>query len=180
MPRAVDDLDGAILRELRRDADLTNAEIGARVGLTEGAVRYRVARLRADGILLRSTVITRPLGPEGLVLIRCRPGQTAGVVERVRAMSSDLFETSGEYDLAAAVEARSMEEFNAALDAIRALPGVEQTATLIRLTRYVGEEPTPPASAPPSAPSPRSGPVPGSPPPRPSARSRDRSRRSGA
>ncbi len=171
----MDEVDAAILRELRHDARTTNAEIGERVGLTEGAVRHRILRLREDGVLLRSTVITRPMGPEGLVLVRCRPGATEAVVARLRAMSDDLFETSGEYDLAAIVERRTMEEFNAALDAIRGFPGVERTATLVRLTRFVGEAAEgrrvrPAGASEPSAP--RSG--------RAGARSRGRARSAGA
>lgn len=96
-----------------------------------------------DGILLRYTIIARPLGPDGLVLIRCRPGATEQVVDRVRTIADDLFETSGEFDLAASVAAESMEAFNRQLDRIRGLPGVEETATLIRLTRFVGEATAP-------------------------------------
>ncbi|MGI0151933.1 MAG: Lrp/AsnC family transcriptional regulator, partial [Thermoplasmata archaeon] len=105
----MDELDRRLLRELRVDARATNAALGARIGLTEGAVRRRVGRMFGDGTILRYTVITRPLGPEGLVLIRCRPGRTREVVDRLRSLAEDLFETSGEYDLAASLERDSME-----------------------------------------------------------------------
>ena len=139
----MDDTDREILRLLRADGRATNRAIGQKLGLTEGAIRQRVARMTDDGMLLRYTIIARPLGPDGLVLIRCRPGATEQVVERVRTIADDLFETSGGYDLAASVAAESMESFNRQLDRIRALPGVEETATLIRLTRFVGEAAVP-------------------------------------
>lgn len=142
-PASVDDTDREILRLLRADGRATNRAIGQKLGLTEGAIRQRVARMTEEGILLRYTIIARPLGPDGLVLIRCRPGATEQVVERVRTIADDLFETSGEYDLAASVAAESMEAFNRQLDRIRSLSGVEETATLIRLTRFVGEPAVP-------------------------------------
>jgi Lrp/AsnC family transcriptional regulator for asnA, asnC and gidA len=134
----VDELDGAILQKLRDDARSTNVEIGRAVNLTEGAVRYRIARMVEDGTIQRYTIVTRPLGPEGVVLIRCAPGRTEEVVTAVRAIASEVFEAAGDYDVGASVERASMEEFNRALDWIRALPGVEATQTLVRLTRFRG------------------------------------------
>jgi DNA-binding Lrp family transcriptional regulator len=147
----VDDLDRSILERLREDSRITNAKLGASLGLTEGAIRHRLLRLQKDQVILRYTVITRPLGPGGVVLIRCRPGATEEVVAQLRSRARDLFETSGEYDLAVSLDRATMEEFNAELDRIRSVPGVQSTLTLIRLTRFVG--PTAPAtgSAPPSA-----------------------------
>lgn len=139
--RPVDDLDRRILRLLREDGRATNRALGQRLGLTEGAIRRRIAHLSEQGVLLRYTIIAQPLGPDGLVLIRCRPGATEQVVGRMRQIADDLFETSGEYDLAASVAADTMEGFNRLLDRIRGLPGVEKTDTLIRLTRFVGDPP---------------------------------------
>jgi DNA-binding Lrp family transcriptional regulator len=140
-------VDRLILGRLRKEARTSNAAIGGDLDLSEGAVRHRIAQMVAQGIVLRFTVITRPLGPEGLVLLRCRPGATRQVVERMRREVDDLFETSGEFDLGASVEAPTMEEFNQVLDRLRAIPGVESTTTLVRLTRFVGD-PIPPGGRP--------------------------------
>jgi DNA-binding Lrp family transcriptional regulator len=134
----VDELDGAILQRLREDARSTNVEVGRAVGLTEGAVRYRIARMIEDGTIQRYTIVTRPLGPEGLVLIRCQAGRTEEVVAAVRTIASEVFEAAGDYDLGASIERATMEELNRTLDWIRAQPGVEATQTLIRLTRFRG------------------------------------------
>ena len=133
----VDDVDRKILELLREDARATNAAIGQEVGLTEAAVRRRVARMRADGTIVRFTVVTVPLGPEGLVLIRCRPGSTSEVLRYVRDRSAEVFETSGEYDVGAFIECSTMDELNHELDEIRSLEGVVSTITLIRLARSV-------------------------------------------
>ncbi|WP_159501279.1 Lrp/AsnC family transcriptional regulator [Microbacterium sp. 18062] len=49
--RQIDETDERILWELRRDADLTNAALAARVGLSPSAAHARVRALRAAGVL---------------------------------------------------------------------------------------------------------------------------------
>lgn len=116
---------------------MTNAEIGRHTNLSEGAVRRRIARLQEKGIIVRFTTVTTPLGPEGMVLIRCRPDSTSRVLERVRPLAMEVFETSGEYDLGAILECETMEKLNATLDAVRSSEGVDATLTLIRLSRWI-------------------------------------------
>jgi len=130
----VDRYDREILRWLRADSRITNARLGAAIGLTEGAVRYRISRLLEDGTIRQFTVRTAPLGSEGLVLVRLAPGAGPRVLGRIGTIGSDLFETTGEFDAAVAIERESVEEFNRALDEIRSIPGVEGTATLVRLS----------------------------------------------
>lgn len=152
----MDDTDRRILQLLKEDGRATNAEVGSKIGLSEGAVRHRIARMRSEGTILRFTAVTLPLGPEGLVLVRCRPGRTASILDHVRGRATEVFESSGEYDLGAIIECATMEELNRELDSIRALDGVDATLTLIRLTRW---QRTPAPAAPPATtrpvPSPR-------------------------
>ncbi len=133
----MDDIDRTILQRLREDASSTNAEIGTSVGLTEAAVRRRIRRLRSDGTIVRYTVVTQPLGPEGVILVRCRPGRTPEILRSLQTKATEVFETSGEFDLGAVIEQPTMERFNAELDRIRSLDGVVSTVTLVRLTRTV-------------------------------------------
>jgi DNA-binding Lrp family transcriptional regulator len=48
----VDDIDHAIVDELRRDARLTNTELADRVGLTPSPCLRRVRRLEGDGVIV--------------------------------------------------------------------------------------------------------------------------------
>ncbi|EQD73990.1 AsnC family transcriptional regulator [mine drainage metagenome] len=134
LPPIVDRYDQEILRWLRQDSRITNSRLGAAIGLTEGAVRYRISRLLRDGTIRKFTVRTAPLGSEGLVLVRLAPGTAAEVLGRLAAIGSDLFETTGEFDAAVVIERESIEEFNRALDELRSIPGVQGTATLVRLS----------------------------------------------
>ncbi len=148
----MDDTDRRILQLLKEDGRATNAEVGTKIGLSEGAVRRRIARMRNEGTILRFTVVTLPLGPEGLVLVRCRPGRTAPILEHIRQRATEVFESSGEFDLGAIIECGTMEALNRELDTIRAMDGVDATLTLIRLTRWQRDGPAPPGGHP--APSP--------------------------
>ena len=144
----MDRYDQEILRWLRQDARITNARLGSAIGLTEGAVRYRIARLIRDGTIRQFTVRTAPLGSEGLVLIRLSPGAATRVLGRLAAIGTDLYETAGEFDAAVALERESIGEFNRALDEIRSIPGVEGTATLVRLAEPRTSSGAPPTAAP--------------------------------
>lgn len=56
----VDDLDHAIVRQLRADGRLTNQELASRVGLTPAPCLRRVRRLEADGVITGYTAVVDP------------------------------------------------------------------------------------------------------------------------
>jgi len=56
----LDNLDVRILAQLQRDADLSNAALAARVGLSPSACLRRVARLKKQGIIRRIVAVVDP------------------------------------------------------------------------------------------------------------------------
>jgi Lrp/AsnC family leucine-responsive transcriptional regulator len=70
-----DEVDLRLLEELQRDARVSTAELGRRVGLSAPAVADRVRRLEDDGVIrgYRADVDPRKLGYTLGVLIRVRP-----------------------------------------------------------------------------------------------------------
>ena len=74
-----------LLEELQRDARLSLAELGRRVGLSSPAVAERLQRLERDGVIrgYRAEVDPRALGFALSVIIRVRPspGQLRNVAE---------------------------------------------------------------------------------------------------
>ncbi|MPZ83048.1 MAG: AsnC family transcriptional regulator [Actinophytocola sp.] len=56
----VDDLDRALLAQLRRDATQSYAALGQAVGLSAGAAHERVRKLRERGVIRRTTVDVDP------------------------------------------------------------------------------------------------------------------------
>jgi Lrp/AsnC family leucine-responsive transcriptional regulator len=78
-----------LVAELQRDARLSLAELGRRVGLSSPAVAERLRRLEAEGVIggYRAEVDPRRLGYTLAVVIRIRPAprQLAAVADLARA-----------------------------------------------------------------------------------------------
>ena len=108
MPTDIPDLDTISLRlleELQRDARLSLAELGRRVGLSSPAVAERLQRLEAAGVIrgYHADVDPRALGYSLTVVIRIRPAPrelkkvadlaraTPEVVECQRITGEDCF-----------------------------------------------------------------------------------------
>jgi len=86
--RDIDETNRQIIGELQRDARLSMAELGRRVGLSAPAVTERLQRLEADGVIraYHADVDPRALGLSLTVVIRVRPapGQLANVAALAR------------------------------------------------------------------------------------------------
>ena len=128
----MDDADRKILRILRGDARTKYVKIAELIGLTEGAVRRRIKKLVEEGAIKRFTVESTEEF-EGIVLVETEPTRTGDATERIRKIATRVFEVSGGYDIAALIQAYTMEELNRKIDEIRNLPYVLNTNTLIKL-----------------------------------------------
>jgi len=130
----MDEIDVKILEILRQDSRTKYVKIAEMIGLTEGAVRRRVKNLLEQGIIRRFTVETKA-EVEAIVLVKTDPAQTRSVTLKIREISDKVFEVSGDYDVAALIQAYNIENLNRKVDAIRRLPFVLSTNTLISLAR---------------------------------------------
>lgn len=128
----MDDADRRILRILKQDARTKYVKIAELIGLTEGAVRRRIRKLVEEGAIKRFTVETTEEF-EGVVLVETEPTRTGDATERIKKIAARVFEVSGSYDIAALIQAYTMEELNKKIDEIRNLPQVLNTNTLIKL-----------------------------------------------
>ena len=74
-PLALDSTNIELLREIRADARLSNAELGRRIGLSAPAVAERLARLEEAGAITgyRTELDPRALGYTLSVVLRIRP-----------------------------------------------------------------------------------------------------------
>lgn len=132
--RVIDDIDSQILSLLRENARMKNVEIARHVNLTEGGVRARIAKMGNDHIIERFTIVTRSNQISGLVLIKTQLDQTKIVIKRLKEISSSVYETSGEFDVASEMSADTVEQLNQKVDEIRSFPGVLETMTLIKMS----------------------------------------------
>ena len=128
----MDDADRKILRILKKDARTKYVKIAELIGLTEGAVRRRIRKLVEEGAIKRFTVETTEEF-EGIVLVETEPTRTGDVTEKIKKIAPRVFEVSGSYDIAALIQAYTIEELNRKIDEIRDLPQVLNTNTLIKL-----------------------------------------------
>lgn len=130
----MDAKDAEIIEILRRNARTKNTDIARSIGLTEGAVRARIAGLTRTGSIKKFTVETDSVGVEGIILTGCQAGKSKEIVAKLKEISDKVFETSGEYDAAVLVKAADVDHLNSIVDRIREIDGIVGTSTLIRLT----------------------------------------------
>ena len=128
----MDSVDLKILRILKNNARMKYVSIAKKIGLTEGSVRRRIKKLKEEGVIKRFTIETTAEF-EGVVLVETEPTKTNNVAKKMRKIATRVFEVSGDYDIAAFIQAYTIEDLNRKIDAIRNLPGVLNTNTLIKL-----------------------------------------------
>lgn len=129
----LDPTDRRIIAMLQVDGRRSFSAIARELGISDSAVRYRVNRLEAAGIL-QVVGIADPLriGFDLMALlgISTEPGRTRHVVEAVKALpeTSYVAVTSGTFDLVAEVVCRDTAHFTELLvDRVQALDGVAGT-----------------------------------------------------
>lgn len=135
------DGDEQLIALLRENARLSTAALARRLGVARSTVQGRLERLERSGVIRGYTV---DLGPgararqvQAHAMIAVEPQQQAAVERKLRAMPAvaTLLTVSGSYDLIAMLAAESTEALDAALDELRATPGVKSTTTSVVLSR---------------------------------------------
>src|SRR5512136_1256959 len=112
-----DDKDKVILELLRQDSRIANTAIAGRAGLTEGAVRNRIARLVREGVIRRFTVDLAGGSNFGVVMLKAR-GDTKRMMQQIARLgvAKDAYEISGEYDGCVILEGASLQEIDGRID----------------------------------------------------------------
>lgn len=144
----VDQVDAAILDLLSENARRSFGDIGGRVGLSASAVKRRVDRLEASGVIQRYTVeiddarIGRAL--EAFVELRFGGATRVDDIEHVAPESSEIvaiFTVAGDPDALAWLRVKDVNALKAAIDKIRASSQVIGTKTLMVLGSTVRRHP---------------------------------------
>lgn len=138
--RPLDDRDMALIDLLRVDAREPVASLARKVGLSRSAVQERLARLERDAVIqgyevrLSDDPFKDYVTAHVLMALDQKHGER--VVSALRAMSEvrACLAVSGSHDLIAIVMAPTMEELDAVLDRIAALPAVERTTSSLVLS----------------------------------------------
>jgi DNA-binding Lrp family transcriptional regulator len=139
-----DDLDRKILALLVANGRATYAEIGTRVGLSTPAVKRRVDRLTATGVIQGYTALVDPEaldgGTEAFVELHCRSRTDP---EEIRSMVADqpevvaAYTVTGDADALLHLRTRGIGELESVIERIRAHRNAERTNSQIVLSRLV-------------------------------------------
>ena len=134
----LDDVSKAIIEQLQQDGRRPYATIGKAVGLSEAAVRQRVAKLQETGVM-QIVAVTDPMqvgfNREAMMGIEV-DGDIEAVADLIAAMPevNYLVITAGSFDILLEVVCEDDEALLEVINRkIRALPGVRRTETFMYL-----------------------------------------------
>jgi DNA-binding Lrp family transcriptional regulator len=153
-PDPLDPLDTAILRELAVDARASYADVGAAVSLSAPAVKRRVDRLRARGVIRGFTVRLDPaaLGweTEAFVELYCHGSTSPSTMRTAVETYPEVVAAStvtGDVDLVLQVRARDMRHLERVVERLAAEPFVARTRSTVVLSALLRRPDVPAAPA---------------------------------
>ncbi|MCV0366264.1 MAG: Lrp/AsnC family transcriptional regulator [Nitrosopumilus sp.] len=136
-----DKVDEKIIGYLKEDARESFVDIGKKLKLSESAVRRRVKNLVDSGTIKKFTL---ELGEENatsaIVLVSVDSAtDTSKVSLRLAKLEGvkTVYEITGQYDITTIMSASSIAEINNTIDALRKIPGVVDTNTVIILRKII-------------------------------------------
>lgn len=140
----IDEVDKRIIASLLADARASYADIGTAVSLSAPAVKRRVDRLRAAGVIRGYTAVVDPAAvgwtTEAFIELFCTgrttPVQIAAATRRHPEVVA-AYTVSGEADALVHLRAADIAHLEQALERLRAEPFVTSTRSLIVLSRLI-------------------------------------------
>lgn len=132
-----DKTDEKIIEFLRNDSRESFVDIGKKLKLSESAVRRRVKNLVDSGTIKKFTVeIGERNTTSAFVLISVESSiDTSKVSSKISKLPGvkTVYEITGQYDITVIITAQNINEINACIDALRKVPGVTDTNSVIIL-----------------------------------------------
>ena len=139
-----DELDRKIIAFLGENARASYGELGRRVGLSAPAVKRRVDRLVASGVIRGFTVVLddEAFGneTEAFVELYCRSRTNPADIRAMLAGLPDIvdaYTVTGDADALLHIKTANPGELEAIVEQVRAQPNAERTKTVIVLSRLV-------------------------------------------
>jgi DNA-binding Lrp family transcriptional regulator len=136
-----DKVDEKIIDFLKENSRESFVDIGKKLKLSESAVRRRVKNLVDGGTIKKFTL---ELGEENvtsaIVLVSVDSAtDTSKVSVKLAKLEGvkTVYEITGQYDITTIISASNISEINNSIDALRKIPGVIDTNTVIILRKIV-------------------------------------------
>jgi DNA-binding Lrp family transcriptional regulator len=132
-----DKTDEKIIEFLKNDSRESFVDIGKKLKLSESAVRRRVKNLVDSGTIKKFTVeIGEGNTTSAFVMISVESAiDTSKVSAKITKLPGvkTVYEITGQYDITVIITAQNINEINACIDALRKVPGVTDTNSVIIL-----------------------------------------------
>ncbi len=136
-----DKIDEKIIGYLKEDSRESFVDIGKKLKLSESAIRRRVKNLVDSKTIKKFTL---ELGEENstsaIVLVSVDSAtETSKVSLRLAKLEGvkTVYEITGQYDITTIMSATNIAEINSTIDALRKIPGVVDTNTVIILRKII-------------------------------------------
>jgi len=136
-----DKVDEKIIGYLKEDSRESFVDIGKKLKLSESAVRRRVKNLVDSGTIKKFTL---ELGEKNItsaiVLVSVDSATDTSKVSLKLAKLDGVktvYEITGQYDITTIMSATNIAEINNSIDALRKIPGVVDTNTVIILRKII-------------------------------------------
>jgi len=136
-----DKVDEKIIEYLKENSRESFVDIGKKLKLSESAVRRRVKNLLGSGTIKKFTL---ELGEENatsaIVLVSVDSAtDTSKVSTKLTKLEGvkTVYEITGQYDITVIISAATIVEINNSIDALRKIPGVVDTNTVIILKKLI-------------------------------------------
>jgi len=132
-----DKIDERIIEFLRNDSRESFVDIGKKLKLSESAVRRRVKNLVDNGTIKKFTVeVSDSNSTSAIVLISVDSAMdTSKVSSKITKLEGvkTVYEITGQYDITVIISAPNINDINICIDALRKIPGVTDSNSVIIL-----------------------------------------------
>ena len=136
-----DKIDEKIIGYLKEDSRESFVDIGKKLKLSESAVRRRVKNLVDNKVIKKFTLeLNEENATSAIVLVSVdSTTDTSKVSLKLAKLDGvkTVYEITGQYDITTIITANSILEINNSIDALRKIPGVVDTNTVIILRKVI-------------------------------------------
>ena len=132
-----DKTDERIIEYLRNNSRESFVDIGKKLKLSESAVRRRVKNLVDSGTIKRFTIEEGGQNTTSAIVLisvdsTIDTSKVSSKLTKLNGMKT-VYEITGQYDISVIITAPSIAEINSSIDALRKIPGVIDSNTVIIL-----------------------------------------------
>lgn len=138
----MDDLDRAILAELRRDSRVSISSLATQLKVARATVQHRITRMENNGTITGYTISVNPensMRSVKAIMSIATEGSTANlVISRLKGFASvaGIHSTNGKWDLIVEIQANTLEEFDNTINLIRKMREISSSETNLLLSTY--------------------------------------------